>query len=127
MTRNGWRSRRSQGAWVWLSGTLLLCASLGYAATNGTNAATARDDAAITPAFAQELYDQLAPLRESDGCRVTRFDTSRSRNTVGLQAPAGAEQAFEIARAPGDAADTRTAGEWALAVPAELERDCGAT
>jgi hypothetical protein len=85
------------------------------------------DGAAITPAFAQALYARLAPLRESDGCRLVRFDTSRFRITIALQAPAGAEYAFEIATAPALGHADRTAGGWALAVPAGIERDCGAT
>jgi hypothetical protein len=83
--------------------------------------------AAITPAFAQELYDRLAPLRESDGCRVVGLDTSRFSMTVGLQARSGEEYTLDLAHEPdhGDAA--RRVGAWALAVSAELERDCGLT
>lgn len=96
----------------------------GVAATNRPG--TVSDGAAITPEFAQSLYDQLVILRAADGCRLVTFDTSRFRITVALQTPAGAQHAFELATARRGTAG-RTAGGWALAVPPELERDCSAS
>lgn len=83
------------------------------------------DGAAITPAAAQALYERLAPLRAADGCRMLRFDTSRFRIAVTLQSPAGAVRALELAAGAGG--PTTGAGDWTLAVPADLRRDCGAT
>ena len=82
---------------------------------------------AITPELAQILYDQVAPLRESDGCQLVRFDTTRFRITAGLEARSGAQHTLEIATAPyrGDAG--RRAGDWALAPSPDLERDCELT
>jgi hypothetical protein len=85
------------------------------------------DGVALSPTVAQALYDRLAPLRESDGCRLARFDTSRSRVTVGLRSGAGAERAFVLATAPEEGAPGHRVGGWTLAVPPELERDCAAT
>jgi hypothetical protein len=101
---------------------LLLTATSSYA-----DPAAVNDGTAISPAFAQKLYDRLAPLRESDGCRLVRFDTSRFRITIGLQARAGAEHDLEIANAPHRGGTGRIVGDWALAAPADLERDCGET
>lgn len=84
------------------------------------------DGIAITPGFAQRLYERLTPLRESDGCRVVRLDTSRFRMTIGLQTPAGAELTVEVATAPGGEASAETGG-WTLVVSDEARRDCGAT
>jgi len=100
-----------------------------------TNAAVAEhargaavaDGAAITPAFAQLLYDQLKALREADGCRVVRLDTSRFRMIVGVYAGSGEEHALEVSTAADSSGTTRTAGGWALAAPDGIERDCGAT
>ena len=83
------------------------------------------DGAAITPAFAQALYARLTSLREPDGCRIVRFDTSRFRVTVALQTPAGAEHAVEFATAA--QRGTGATEGWAVAAPAGAERDCGAT
>src|SRR5262249_46887145 len=57
----------------------------------------------------------------------TRFDTSRYRITIGLVAPAGTEQFFDLATIPGLMPVGRTAGDWAIAVPASLARDCPTT
>jgi hypothetical protein len=86
-----------------------------------------RDGAPITPEFAQTLYGRVGPLREPDGCRVKRFDTSRYRITIALVTPAGAEHFFDLATVQGLLPQTRTAGEWAIALPAPLARDCPAT
>jgi hypothetical protein len=85
------------------------------------------DGAAIRPEFAEDLFKRLAPLRESDGCRLVRFDTHRFRILIGLAPPAGGEHAFELATATGMSPAKRRVGSWALAVPVEIERDCGAT
>jgi len=84
------------------------------------------DGAPITPQFAQQLFERLAPLHEADGCKLSRFDTGRFRIAIGLRNAAGDEHLMEIATArPGGPG--RSAGNWALAVPAETERDCAAT
>jgi hypothetical protein len=105
--------------------TTRLAAEAGDAGTRSREASVS-DGAAITPAFADALYKRLGPLRESDGCRVVRFDTSRFRITIGLQARSGAEHIMELATAT-ERGVGRRAGGWALAVPAELERDCAVT
>lgn len=84
------------------------------------------DGVAITPEFAQSLFDRVQALREPDGCNLTAFDTSRFRITIGLQAPNGAQHAFDLATARLGSGG-RSAGGWALAVPPELDRDCGST
>lgn len=111
----------------WLLGSAVVMTALLVQAFPKPGHATVSDGAAISPAFAQALYDQLAPLRESDGCRLVRFDTGRFRITIGLQARSGAEHDLELSTAPGRGDAGRRAGAWALAVPAELERDCGVT
>jgi hypothetical protein len=85
------------------------------------------DGAPISPEFAQTLFGRVGPLREADGCRLARFDTSRYRITVTLVTPAGAEHFFDLATAQGLVPQARTAGEWAIAVPAPLARDCPTT
>lgn len=86
-----------------------------------------RDGAPISPEFAQTLYARVIAIREPDGCRVTRFDTARYRITIGIAAPAGAEQFFDLATAPGLIPVSATAGNWAISVPAALARDCPTT
>jgi hypothetical protein len=107
-------------------GAALLAAALFAATSPAAAQPRVADGAAITPDFAQKLYEQVSVLQESDGCRLVRFDTSRFRITIGLQAPSGAVHAFELA-ATARGGTGRRAGDWALAVPAEVERDCGAT
>jgi hypothetical protein len=85
------------------------------------------DGAAITPAFAQALYERLTPLRESDGCRVVRLDTSRFRIAIGVQSPSGGEQVLEVSTAADASGGARVAGVWTLAVPATIERECAVT
>jgi hypothetical protein len=85
------------------------------------------DGAAITPAFAQALYDRLTSLQESDGCRVVQLDTSRFRMSVAVRTPAGGERTLEIATAPQGGSAGRSAGGWAIAASAEAERDCAMT
>jgi hypothetical protein len=63
--------------------------------TAGCAEQTVSDGAAITPEFAQKLYARVGPLHEPDGCRLTRFDTSQYRITIGLVAAAGAEQFYQ--------------------------------
>ena len=108
-----------------------LVVSVPAAAQEGASPSTVtsvvEDGAAITPTVARSLFQLLASLHESDGCRVTRFDTSRFRITVALRAPSGAELALDLATAPAHGYTGRRAGGWALAVPQELERDCPAT
>jgi hypothetical protein len=83
--------------------------------------------APITAEFAQSLYGRVGPLREPDGCRLTRFDTSRFQITIGLVTSTGAQHAFDLGTMPAPAASSRTAGDWWLAVPAALGRDCPTT
>src|SRR5204862_34379 len=80
--------------------------------------------AAITPEFAQTLYARVAPLRETDGCRLTRFEVPRYRITIGVATRAGSEYFVDVATVPGLAPVGRTAGDWAIAVPAPLAHDC---
>ena len=56
--------------------TVGMLAALAYVAMAGAFE-TVAEAAAITPEFAQNLYGRVAPLHEADGCRLTRFDTSR--------------------------------------------------
>jgi hypothetical protein len=85
------------------------------------------DGAAITPDVARSVYERLAPLGESDGCRLVRFDTSRFQIDVGLQTAAQAERSLTISAAPRRDAQGRESGGWTLAAPADVERDCAAT
>ena len=96
-------------------------------ATIAAKAPAVGDGAPISPAFASALYQRVAPLRETDGCRLMRFDTSRFRIAVGLQAPTGTAHVFELAAVQNSGTGTRTVGDWTLAVPPQLERECGAT
>ncbi|MDX2166792.1 MAG: hypothetical protein SF182_07000, partial [Deltaproteobacteria bacterium] len=80
------------------------------------------DGIAITPDFAAALFARVSPLREADGCRLTRFDTSRFRVGAALQPPAGGVQAIEFATAP-----PGSAMAWTLVAPPEAEQACGAT
>jgi len=89
--------------------------------------ATRAEAAAITPEFAQNLYGRVAPLREADGCRLTRFDTSRVQITVGLESAAHAEQFFDLGALPGPTGGSRTVGGWWVAVSEALARDCPTT
>jgi hypothetical protein len=100
-------------------------ASGGMAVERGP--ATVRDGAPITPEFAKVLYERLAPLRESDGCRVVRFDTTRFRINIGLQARSGAAHGLEIAATRERGDGLRGVGDWMVAAPPELARDCAAT
>jgi hypothetical protein len=103
----------------------LVLALLVYA--TAASAGEVRDGAAISAEFAQALYARVGRLREPDGCRLTRFDTARYRITVGLAAPTGAEHSLDLATTPGLIAVGRTAGDWSIAVPAPLARDCPTT
>ena len=97
--------------------TVGLLALLAYA-----NAARAEegvaDGAPISAEFARTLYGRIGPLREPDGCRLERFDTSRYRITIALVTPAGAQHFLDLATAQGLIPLSRTAGDWAIAVPA---------
>jgi hypothetical protein len=77
---------------------------------------------AISPELARTLYDRIAPLRESDGCLLSRFDTAHTRITLVLYAPSGAEHSLSLT-----APLRRSMGGWAVTPSPELERDCGAT
>lgn len=81
----------------------------------------------ITAEFAQNLYARVGPMQEADGCRLTRFDTSRFQITIGLVTSSRAQQSFDLGPLPAPAAGSRTAGDWWLAVPAALARDCPST
>lgn len=84
------------------------------------------DGAAITPEFARALFDRVRVLREPDGCRVEQFNTERFRIAIGLQAPSGTVHTFGLSSAR-PRAGARSAGEWALAVPDEIQTDCPQT
>ncbi len=86
-----------------------------------------RDGAPISPEFAQALYTRVVELREPDGCRVARFDTARFRVTIGIATSAGGTHFFDLATRPGLIPVGRTAGDWAIAVPAPLAGDCPTT
>jgi hypothetical protein len=62
-------------------------------------------------------------MREADGCRVVRLDTSRFRLTIGVEAPAGTEHAIEAAAG----AWNDEARGWALVVSEEGRHDCSST
>ncbi|HYD49699.1 MAG TPA: glycosyltransferase family 39 protein [Terriglobales bacterium] len=100
---------------------------LASAAAADSRAGRPADDtgAAITPEFAKRLFDQVAPLREADGCRLARFDTGRSTIVLGLRSGTAAEHRLELATDP--AAQGRRAGDWTVSRSVELERDCAAT
>ena len=90
-------------------------------------AAEVRDGAPISPEFARALYVRIGALHEADGCRITRFDTARSRVTIGLAAPAGGEHVFTLATTSGLLATHRSVGDWTFAASAALARDCPTT
>ncbi|MCC6847413.1 MAG: glycosyltransferase family 39 protein [Deltaproteobacteria bacterium] len=83
--------------------------------------------APITPELARDLYARVGPLREADGCRLTRFDTRRFQITIGLVTSTGAQHAFELGATPAIAGDSRRVGDWWLAVPAPLADACPTT
>jgi hypothetical protein len=85
------------------------------------------DGAPITPAFAEALYARVAPLAEADGCRIVRFDTSRFRIDVGVQAPSGAVTVLGVAATRAASRGARGVGEWMVAAPDEFGQQCGAT
>lgn len=118
------RARRRKG----VTRTLTLAAFVGLASALAAGAwPTVAAAAPITPEFAQSLYAQVGPLRESDGCRLTRFDTSRFQITIGLATASGMQDSFDLGALPAPAAGGRTAGDWWLTVPPGLARDCAAT
>jgi hypothetical protein len=106
--------------------TVGVLAVLAYAAAAGAEP-TVRDGVPITPEFARTLHARVGPLRAPDGCRLTRFDTSRFRISLGIVAPEGAEHFLDLATKSGLISVSRSAGDWAIAVPAPLARDCPAT
>lgn len=106
--------------------TLAACAVVVSALTAGVGS-TVAEAAPITPEFAQSLYARVAPLREADGCRLTRFDTSRFQITIGLVTANGTQESFDLGSLPAPVAGSRTAGDWWLAVPPALARDCATT
>jgi hypothetical protein len=86
----------------------------------------ATSGAAITPDFAQTLYERLVLLRETDGCQLVRFDTMRSFIIVGVRSPSGIDHALRVA-APPEGGGGRQAGDWAIDFPDQLGRECAAT
>jgi len=88
---------------------------------------TVSDGAAITPAVADALYGQLAPLHEADGCRLVSFDTSRFRIEIGLRTPSGAHHSLDLATANAHGDVGRRAGGWTLGVPADADYACHET
>jgi hypothetical protein len=86
-----------------------------------------RDGAAITHEFAQKLFDRMAPLRETDGCVLSRFNTSRFRIIAGLMAPSGVDHTFEFATGSIWGNSGRRVGSWRLVAPEGADRECAAT
>jgi hypothetical protein len=84
------------------------------------------EGAAITPAVAQAVFERLKLLQAPDGCRLQRFDTSRFRIEIGLLTPSGASETLGLAAAP-PGAGSSTTGDWRLAAPDDVRRDCPAT
>ena len=104
--------------------TSILHASLAKAAEG--QPAPSEQGAPIPPEFARSLFDRISPLRETDGCRLARFDTGKVKVTIGLTAPNGGEAAFDIAAAaPGES--TPQAGAWQLMIAEETRRVCPET
>jgi hypothetical protein len=80
----------------------------------------------ITPVLAQSLFARINGVKETDGCRLTAFDTNGSRITIGLQSQDGARHALDL-RAAQPGAGARLVGDWALTVSSGAERACGRT
>jgi hypothetical protein len=110
---------------VW--GACAIAAGVARAQSDAQPQSAVPDGAPIRPEFAETLYKRLAPLQEADGCHLVRFDTARFRIVIGLAPPAGGEVTFEIASAPDLRPVERRVGQWALAIPPDTERECGAT
>lgn len=87
----------------------------------------APDGAAITHEFAKALFDRIAPLRQPDGCVLSRFDTSRFRIVAGMTTGSGVDHPFEFASGSPWGDGGRRIGGWILVVPEQLDRDCAAT
>jgi len=83
--------------------------------------------AAITPEMAKRLFDQIAPLREADGCALAGFQTNRVDIVVELRAADGTTRALTIGSGTLEGDSPVAAGDWQLAVPDPTERDCGRT
>ena len=109
-----------------LFGTVLL-ASVTTSVVADPRQASAKIGAAITPDFARELYEEIAPMREADGCRLTRFDTVRFSITVGLTARDGSEHSLEMATTDYAPEVGRIAGGWALRASESLDALCPQT
>lgn len=103
-------------------GVVALLVSVAMASASATPA----EGAPITPEFAQSLYGRVAPLREADGCRLTRFDTSRFRIAIALATGTGGEQLVDVGAEPG-ASGGRSAGDWWVTAPEQLQRECPTT
>ncbi len=93
----------------------------------GLRCGAAGAQAAITPEMAKRLFDQIAPLREDDGCALAGFQTNRVDIALELRAADGATRALTIGSGTLDADSPVAAGDWQLAVPEPTERDCGRT
>jgi len=105
---------------------LALAACAGARADSGEPRG-APDGAAITHEFAKALFDRMAPLRQSDGCVLSRFDTSRFRIVAGLKTGSGDDLPFEFASGSLWSDGGRRIGGWILVVPDQLDRECAAT
>ena len=83
--------------------------------------------AAITPDFSRKLFDQIAPLRESDGCVLERLDTGRFHMTVELRDAGGVSHEVLVSTGPLPATQARSIGGWTLSSGRDVTRECGAT
>lgn len=90
-------------------------------------AARVRDGVAISHELAAVLFNQIAPLREPDGCVLSSFDTRHARIVAGIAAADGRQLRFEFATDSGWSDGGRRVGAWRLAVDSDLDRDCPAT
>lgn len=103
---------------------LLAASGSAFAADESRDRDGVGSGVAITHEFAKSLFDQMAPLREADGCILSRFDTSRFRIVAGMATAAGKEHAFEFATASAWSGGGRRVGTWRLLLADELDADC---
>ena len=98
---------------------------LGFALTSGAVSAQERGRP-VTSELARSLFDRVSVLDEPDGCRVTAFDTERWYITIGLRARTATVHSLRVATARSGRQE-RMAGDWALLIAPELERECPST
>ncbi len=108
-----------------LTRRFLLCALLVSGVAQ--NLAAQQGGAAITPALAKRLFDRLAPLREADGCRLSRLDTGRFEITIGLQGAAGGAHEVYVSTAPPADDGDHLAGDWTVRHGGAVSSQCSVT